>query len=134
MILDYFLKKRIIPNCYRGPYLTRWYLLRTVPVAIWLHQFHASDEDRAKHDHPFSFLTIILWRGYIEHTDSGASRKWPGQVLYRPAEWKHRVELVDNKTCWTLVVRFKRHRDWGFWEPTGWVKWNVWLKNNCGEE
>lgn len=122
---------RTIVNCERKKYLTRWKLIRTAPLAVFLHYFHHSDEDRALHDHPWSFITIILWRGYIEHTPKGARRKWPGMICFRPAEWRHRVELVDGKSAVTLVIRFRERRDWGFWEKTGFVKWNIWWQNNC---
>jgi hypothetical protein len=122
---------RVVVNCDRNPYLTRWYLFRRPAFAIFLHRFHRSDEDRALHDHPWSFITVILWRGYLEHTPEGTSRKWPGMICYRPAEWRHRVELINGKQSFTLVFRFRERRVWGFWEKTGFVKWNHWWQQNC---
>lgn len=122
---------RTIVNCERQPYLTRWFLLRFKAFAVFLHLFHLSDEDRALHDHPWSFITFILWRGYLEHTPKGVSRKWPGMICYRPATWRHRVELVNGKKAVTLVIRFRERRIWGFWEPKGFVAWNHWWQQNC---
>lgn len=151
---------KTIVNCAREPYLTRWYLLRKKAIGIFLHRFHRGDEDRALHDHPWSFITIILWRGYIEHAEglcplcvggvgynvlapvkcpccggaekvATAKRKWPGMICFRPAEWRHRVELVEGKAAFTLVIRFKERRMWGFWETTGFIAWNKWWQNNC---
>lgn len=118
-------------NCAGRPYLTRRFLFRTKWLTAMLHQFHCSDEDRALHDHPWSFITVILWRGYIERTDAGGKRKWPGMILYRPAEWRHRVELIDNKPAWTLVFHFRRRREWGYWLPTGWQHYQAWWNQNC---
>lgn len=40
-------------------------------------------------------------------------------LLYRPATWKHRVEI--QKPCWTLVVTRRNIRKWGFWTKEGWI-------------
>lgn len=138
-----WIPNKTIVNCDRQPYLRRWYLFRTKPFAIFLHRFFRSDEDRALHDHPWPFITFIIWRGYIEHTQvckwphcdrpshKLANRVWPGMICYRPAEWRHRVELVNGKPAWTIVFRFRERRLWGFWERAGFIAWNKWWQNNC---
>lgn len=128
--LDIF-KSRTIVNCNREPYLKRWYVFRTNPFAIFIHRFFRSDEDRALHDHPWSFITFIIWRGYNEYQADGVHRRWPLTVHYRPATHRHRVELIDGKPCWTIVFRFREHRMWGFWEKSGFIPWNKWWQNNC---
>ena len=65
--LDRLFARREIVNCARELYLRRWYVFRSAPFAVFLHNFVRSDEDRALHDHPWSFLVIPLWRGYVEH-------------------------------------------------------------------
>jgi hypothetical protein len=164
------MKKKEIANCEGDPYLTRWFIIRTRLIGIFLHRFHRSDEDRALHDHPWTFISIILWRGYWEHTEkvfpcsscastgrvfrdvaAGTSvsccpvcegtgifhelplrkRKWPGMILFRRAEHKHRVELVDKKEAWTLIIRFRRRREWGYHLETGWQHHAEWWKENC---
>lgn len=94
-ILDRWFHRREIVNCELQPYLTRWYLFRSVRLSFFLHWFHRSDEDRALHDHPWSFITVILW---------------PLMVCFRPAHWRHRVELVEGKPAWTFIIRFKERR------------------------
>jgi len=125
------MKKLIIHGCEeRGdksfPYLTRWILFRINEwFAIYFHKFHRSDAEDL-HDHPWDFITIILWRGYNEVTfDKNifnygkdiriTKRKYPGFILFRKAEHSHRVELINNKPAYTLVFRFKKRRDWLFW-------------------
>jgi hypothetical protein len=98
---------KVIENCDHDPYLVRWYVLRTKWVSLFIHKFIRSDEDRALHDHPWSFLVIPLWRGYIEHTSdpvqmgpfiaSRQRRVYP--ILgtrYRHATFRHRVELLKG--------------------------------------
>lgn len=163
-ILDRCFNKRVIVNCDHIPYLSRWYLIRNSIVGVFLHCFHRSDEERALHDHPWSFFVIILWRGYWEHYEVKVpcifclgkghnffvenircsqckgrgwkwrprkKRKWPGMMMYRPALWKHRVELIDGKPSWSLFIRFRKIRDWGFHTKDGWIQWNKWWQNNC---
>lgn len=126
------IKKEIIYGCesrgdYDKPYLIRYTLLKTVFLKICLHIFVRSDHDDL-HDHPWPFLSVILWRGYIEQTLSNKSRKWPLMVLYRPALHLHRVQLVDDKKAVTLVFMGKRTRNWGFLTKKGWVDWVSYFK------
>lgn len=64
--------KKIIYGCEsRGdadsPYLTRYSLPRLGRFRAALHVFHRSDHDEM-HDHPWPFVSVILWRGYVEET------------------------------------------------------------------
>ncbi len=113
----------------KGPLITRYFLLDANPLGIYLHHLHADDEDRAHHDHPWTFISFLFHRGYWEHTPAG--RYWHRRfsVLYRPAEWRHRLELVAP--TWTLIVRFRRRRVWGFWLPSGWLDWKAYGKKWC---
>jgi hypothetical protein len=128
-------KKRIVNDpCGAGPYLTRYYLFghRTSRYALMLHHFHRSDMDRDLHDHPWPFWSLILSGGYWEVTpwrNSGLKfppnlAQWfrPFSVLKRPANWTHRVALQDNRgPVWTLVLRGKYERKWGFHTREGFV-------------
>lgn len=107
------------------PYLTRWTLMgeRFQPGRkVYLHRFHRGDYDEF-HDHPWPFISIILAGGYWEKSDQG--RRWfgPGDVLYRPAAWRHSVEIPEGKECWSLVFTGHKEREWGFWCSTGWKHW-----------
>ena len=145
-------KHKVIPNCDGDPYLHRWYIFRTERVALFLHKFIRSDEDRALHDHPWAFLVIPIWRGYWEHSQKGKRRVLPiiGTRL-RPATYRHRVELLSYMFCagtgeweqytkielpaWSLFFRFTRIRDWGFWANNGFIKWNIWGRiHKCVDE
>ena len=98
-------------------YLRRFFLWRSETFGnLYLHFFHRSDDDRnTLHDHPWAFVSLLLKGGYTEHTPEGAARKLPGMILYRPANWIHRVELTHGR-CVSLVWVGKRVRTWGFWE------------------
>lgn len=178
-LLDRFFRRRTIHNCFGEEYLHRWYILRNRFFAVMVHRFVRSDEDRALHDHPWPFLVIPLWRGYIEHrlgacdcfrcTCAFPSGPAPhGKVetkrrvlpilgaRYRPATYQHRVELYpcdhegvplgaarcprcDNAQqlpAWSLFIRFRRCRDWGYRikQNDGSVVWQqhqAWWTEHC---
>lgn len=125
-------KRRTIWSCQaeKGPLFTRYYLFESKPLSVYLHHFHASDDDRAFHDHPWSFVTFLFHHGYWEHTPKGRFWRRRFSLLRRPATWRHIVEL--EKPTWTLVFRFKRVREWGFHVPgTGWMDWQTYGKQWC---
>lgn len=113
-----------------SPYLTRWRILPLkCPVGLYLHWFHRSDGGREMHDHPWSYVSIILWRGYYEVTPNGRRRFYPGMILRRPATHVHRVELVDDNPAITLVMRGRYVREWGFHMPReGWIHFKEYFK------
>lgn len=145
------MKKKIIYGCEsRGdgadPYLTRYTLISNKYFQVAIHVFHRSDFDDL-HDHPWDFVSIILWRGYIEETFSHTSyfhrdnyrytterkvkkRYWPGMILFRKAEHAHRVELVNGKKAVTLVFMGKYVRNWGFYTSKGWRYFLHYFKEN----
>jgi hypothetical protein len=175
-ILNRLLKHRVILNCDRDPYLHRWYLWQSDKIGIYIHKFVRSDEDRALHDHPWPFVVIPIWRGYIEHNErdcdcfrckcTNPSGPAPHGFAYhksrvlpilgtriRPATYRHRVELLraydsvvvydDGKggqiiqhqprelPAWSIFIRFKRVREWGFWPAEGFIQWNKWWNEKC---
>jgi hypothetical protein len=138
MKIKLFAKRRYIGG-ESDPLLIRWLIFRIPSFGIMLHKFCRSDYDRALHDHPWTFISFILKGGYYEESDKGGSKvlEWfgPGRVLYRPAEWKHRVILPENGNglipSWSLVIIFRRRRKWGFWLGD---KWCWWRKYNYDAE
>lgn len=135
------IRRRVITDpCYPegGPLFTRYYLLDCPLFALYVHRFHRSDHDRHVHDHPWSFFTLLLSGGYWEHLPKFAElpegeqmRVWRRRfsILWRPAEWRHWVEI--ERPVWTLVLRLRRRRAWGFWTERGWVDWQTYGKEWC---
>jgi hypothetical protein len=116
------------------PYLYRWYVIPRNPwLNIYLHKFLRDDEDRALHDHPWWFVSLILKGGYFEVTPTGTIERGWLSLGFRPALWRHRVVLPraygDNHAvgrmvpAWTLVITGRKVREWGFWCPKGFVVW-----------
>lgn len=123
-------------------YLTRWVILgsRNGPGhKLYLHRFFRSDTEAALHDHPWPFWSLLLWPGYLEHTPGGVRFYFPLSLLRRPAEWRHRVELLPGCGCWTLIWTGERCRSWGFHCPKGFVGYQLFGEREdrkepgCGE-
>ena len=108
-------------------YLERLRLLVCPWFGLYIHWFHASDDD-SLHDHPWPFLTVLLTGGYWEHTpgpNGTVLRRWhpPFSVRMRPARWLHRVEIDAARKPVTVVLRGAPIRRWGFQTRAGWIPW-----------
>lgn len=133
----------------QGPYLRRWWLIpRNRVLNVYLHEFLRDDDDRALHDHPWPWLSVLLRGSYIEHTIAAGgihhrTRRTTGSVKLAGPWRAHRVELERKVTrfiandanevvgvedaplpCWTLFVTGPRMRRWGFHcARQGWIDW-----------
>lgn len=135
------------PEC---PIIHRWTLVKTRWGKLLLHRFLPNADDRAVHDHPASFVTLVLRGGYDDHVPcsrcEGLGYWWrldgkrrpcarcegngmvlgdrmrPGMVRLRPAEHRHRTR-VGPRGCWTLVLMGPKRREWGFWKDARWWPW-----------
>ena len=108
----------------KDPYMIRWFVIpRNRFCNVYLHNFLKDDDDRALHDHPWSFVSIILKGGYIERTEAGLNPRFAGSIAFRRAKHRHQVELFDDhqtqskKPCWTVIITGPKRRTWGFLVP-----------------
>lgn len=130
------------------PYLLRWFVVpRNSFCNIYLHKFLRSDDDRALHDHPWTFLSLLLKGEYVEHRADGTQKhRKAGSVAFRRPNVLHRVELLQEVVdfghftmhreapAWTLIITGPKRREWGFLCPKGWVHWEYFDHHNgCGE-
>lgn len=120
------------PEC---PIMHRWTLLElgrrveegsgpSRAYKVLLHRFLPNSDDRAEHDHPRSFVTIILRGHYDDTSPAGVERMRAGKVRFREAEHRH-VTKAGPKGCWTLVIMGPKRREWGFWKENRWYPWRV---------
>ena len=113
-----------VRNKYRQKYLERFYVFRSKWLGVYIHRFWADDDDPV-HDHPWNNISWIQKTGYWENLPDG-QRLWrpAGFKAYRRAEQFHAVEIEPGTEgkVWTIFIRFKRRREWGFWHPDGWKK------------
>lgn len=119
-------------------YLRRYYVYRGKRRPhIYLHHIIRSDYERACHDHPWDFTSLILTGGYREHLatvthwDTGLEKvslthrdKRAGNIVSHRATDLHRLEL--KKPMWTLVFSGEKKRLWGFQTTDkGWIPFNT---------
>lgn len=130
-----------------GTYMTRliaqW---RELGRTARLHVIRQADGDRCLHDHPWSFVTVVLWGGYTEEYETEVilfyprsparlmatvlrERKvWPLSINYRPLHFKHRITKLHARVAITLVFTSPEMREWGFYTSEGWRPWTAFLK------
>ncbi len=105
----------------------RFRLLSTPWFSIFVHRILESDLDVHLHDHPWSFVSFILWGSYIEA--SAKSPSWatpvtrttrPGSVVYHHHSDAHSLKLL-TKVVWSLVFVGAHKYDWGYQTEYGWV-------------
>lgn len=117
------------------PYLYRWWLIpRNRFLNIYLHKVVRDDDDRALHDHPWRYVSLILRSGYIEVTKKGKEVYRAPRILIRRATHTHRLVLLnENRPTWTIVFTGRKVREWGFHCPKGWVHWKIFTGGEDGK-
>jgi len=133
---------RLIPDRITNQdYMHRYYLFlkdRTkFPFNVTMHKIVKSD-DPLYHDHPWSYVTIVLDGGYYEHTPIKDNKgriigdfcEWrgPGSIIKRKANDYHWLELKNEKPATTLFFMGRQKRPWGFLVKTKPTKYR-WIHN-----
>ncbi len=132
-------------------YMRRWLFGPTWTWGLRVHCIERSDADRELHDHPFWFVSFILSGGYYEHTLDGR-KTWygPGSLVFRSADTLHRIELSQTprlgtaacarrecckeKPAWTIVLRGRYARRWGFLAGGAWTTWQKFVGERRGAD
>ncbi len=110
-------------------YLRRWRLVRCRGFSVALHHILRSDYAPEPHDHPWSYVSVILAGGYWERVGGDASRwRGAGSVAVRPAGTPHRIDIPDGRPAWTLMLRGRWRRSWGFHTRCGWRPWKEYVE------
>lgn len=108
-------------------YITRLHMLKTPWFAICLHWINGPDPEPYLHDHPVSFLSLILRGGYTEKRASGND-----PITLRTHRWfnwvpgtsnnRHTIIAVLPNTL-TLALMGPKTREWGFHDGGKWIFW-----------
>jgi len=114
-----------------SPYMLRWYILpRNKLLNIYLHNILASDDPRALHDHRAHNISFIIKGSYIEHFQDKIIVRNAPCVVFRKGDTPHRIQLFKNPfitgrelPTWSIFIKLKDYREWGFWCPKGWRHW-----------
>lgn len=110
-------------------YILRLHVFKTPWRAVCLHWINKPDAEPWLHDHPVSFLSLILRGGYAELRASGDGdvghrvHRWFNFIRARPND-RHRI-IFCRKNTLTLCFMGPKTREWGFHMPEGWVGWKA---------
>lgn len=124
----------VIAPADHGEYLFRWYVIQqNADANVYFHIQTASDPERPLHDHPWDSTSAILSNGYdeiineypfIESSTSHIETRLPGQCIFRPSTWAHRLILPAHiPYSMSLFSTGPKVRDWGFWTEQGFRSW-----------
>jgi hypothetical protein len=116
-------------------YITRLHLIKTPWFAACLHWINKPDPEPYLHDHPVSFLSIVLRGMYVEYrstiTNGSPFGMWWTNTKHVVRRFNfvrasendlHSIRHVLPGTL-TLVFMGPKVREWGFHAPDGWVHW-----------
>lgn len=130
-----------------APYMLRWFLIPRNPLLnVYLHKFLRDDDDRAMHDHPWHFISIMVKGRYVERRPNSILVRHSPSIAVRRATDRHCVTLFKDEQgqcipCWTIVITGPKIREWGFWCLKGFVVWTDFVSKSdegnigkgCGE-
>lgn len=110
-------------------YITRLHLLKTPWFAVCLHWINGPDEEPYYHDHPVSFLSLILRGWYYEFRelrwqDCSGKRRWWNFIRASKAD-RHIIAVVPPGGALTLCFMGPKTREWGFHLGEEWVPWRT---------
>lgn len=112
-------------------YLVRLRIIQTPWFGIYLHDIHEPDADRDPHNHPWSFVSIVLRGHYVErlyedpnsdifHSRLHARMRWSLHKMGRTSA--HRI-IEAAPGLKTLILVGPRRSNWGFFTENGYVPW-----------
>lgn len=112
-------------------YITRLHLVKTPWFTVCLHWLNKPDPESYLHDHPVSFLSVILRgeyaetrRKWVKATGYCTGRTWHRwfNVVKANTDDRHSITHVKPGTL-TLCFMGPKTREWGFHTESGWVYW-----------
>lgn len=114
-------------------YITRLHVIKTPWFAVCLHWINKPDAEPWLHDHPVTFLSLILRGGYAELRQRVIGLKPRHRVrrwfnFIRASDFdRHRIIFCRRNTL-TLCLMGPKTREWGFHTPAGWIGWKHYYK------
>jgi hypothetical protein len=123
---------RLVIPCENGlVYLARLRIIQTPWFGVYLHDIHEPDADRDPHNHPWSFISIVLRGEYTERL-----YRFPGRLDDYGFEQTHRrwsIHKMGRRSAHrithaapglkTLILVGPRRSNWGFFTEDGYKSW-----------
>lgn len=106
-------------------YLTRLRLIQTPWFGIYLHRMDGPDSRDTLHDHPWSFVSIVLRGGYWEMREYLSHGQQISRINVKRAEDLHYIYKLFRYPTWTLMLVGRRKREWGYLDRDGtWTRYD----------
>lgn len=108
-------------------YLTRWRIVETPWLSLYLHRMDRPDSRPTLHDHPWSFVSLVLRGGYDEMRLNNHTRQVVRRSVRRLNVMRrddaHYIERLHADRTWTLLLVGRRRRTWGYLEKVPEPSW-----------
>ncbi len=97
--------------------------IKGLPFDAVLHHFTSISDEI--HDHPYSFVSHILYGGYVERVYTvAADGSWTSELIERKpdtvhiveAEHIHQIVELPIGECLTWINPSEKVREWRFWK------------------
>lgn len=109
-------------------YITRLHIVKTPWFAVCMHWINKPDPEPFLHDHPVSFLSLILRGGYNENRNGIIECRTLWNFIRASDNDKHSIiDILPNTV--TICFMGPKTREWGFHTPAGWIYWKDYYKN-----
>lgn len=110
-------------------YLSRLFLVKLQWLGLYFHIIRRPDYARCEHNHPWWFITVVLWGGYEEEVNGRRFVRRPGYVGFRSRTFTHRITRLRNGPSYTFVIRGYDFVHWGFRTiKHGFLMWEEYVK------
>lgn len=105
-----FKKYTNLPN-----FMDRFTIMKLGRLHIRKHVIMSEDKSSFLHNHPFSYISIILKGGYTEQLLIGEELKetyhGPGSVLFRSHKQFHRIKSINGRVT-TIIFTWVKNKPW----------------------
>lgn len=118
-------------------FIVRLHLVMTPWFSLVLHWIKGPDPEPHLHDHPVSFVSLILWGAYTELRYQGPGRanrmvthNWFNRI--QAGTWdRHRIVSVRPHTT-TLCLMGPKRREWGYHLRSGrWMHYRDYQRSDA---
>lgn len=93
----------------------RWNIISTPWFNIYLHGIYKRDEELHLHNHPWTFISIVLKGWYSEKLEGGhLNVRYPGNFVKRKPDDFHKIDSIHSKSVYTLNFVWNKQNTWGY--------------------
>jgi hypothetical protein len=134
-----FFERVVAPDVNRPAedHMVRLRVVQTPWFGVYLHRILTPDDARpTPHTHPWAFVSLILWGGYVERFERRDSagrlrrrqpsrRRRAGTIHLVRATDAHTITELRRSPTYTIVLAGRRRPEpsWGYWDDDGFTPW-----------